>query len=146
MLKIHFPFDVSSVARVSGHAILNGSLALNKTTVENAVRADDFVKIANRIVANFDAHPPPSRTAAESFDVRLTEAVTDKLHPQRKQRAPVKSAAQPRADDESFGEQLKKAVETHSGSTLPTQKQRREQSERERARYRHKPRPHKRSD
>jgi len=122
MFKLHFPFGVCSVPRVSGHVILNGSLALNKATIENAVRADDFVKVAQRIVANFEAHPPPSRTAA------------------------AESRFSAESNDDGFAEQLKKAVEEYSGGTLPTQKQHKEQVERERARYHSQPRPHTKSD
>jgi hypothetical protein len=49
------------------------------------------------------------------------------------------------ADEQSFAEKLKKAVERKSGG-LPTQKQHAERAERERARYQHKPRPHTKSD
>ena len=81
MFKIHFPCDVINVGRVSGHALLcGGSFKLHTRTAENAMRAADFVKVANQIAASVDAHPPPSlREDRSDFAKKLCEAVQRQL-------------------------------------------------------------------
>jgi hypothetical protein len=72
----------------------------------------------------------------QSFGDQLIRAVHDRL-PSAK-RAPVIAETEPQ---ESFGQQIKKAMERNLGG-LPTQKQHKEQAERERSRY---PQPRKRA-
>jgi hypothetical protein len=115
MFKLHFPFDVSSVGRVSGHAILNGgSLPLHTATAENALRADEFVKVAARIVAGLDSHPPPSRAPADSFGDKLKRAVQTRLAARSGHKTIAASA-----DDEGFAEKLKAAVKKKVAQRAP---------------------------
>ena len=62
MLKLHFPFDVTSAGRVSGHVILNG-LPFPSIPIDKALNAAEFAKVANRIVTNLEQHPPPEPPA-----------------------------------------------------------------------------------
>lgn len=102
MFKIHFPCDVINVGRVSGHAILNGGSFPLHTTAENAKRADDFVKLANRIVANVDAHPPPSpREESSDFAKKFCEAVQRQLGSRSRQHNTAAAS-----DEETFAQKL----------------------------------------
>src|SRR4029450_8260868 len=112
MLKIHFPFDVSKVGRVSGHVILNGSSF--PSLADRAVSAAEFVKIANRIVAGLDSHPPPSRAPTDSFGDRLKKAVQTRLAARSGHKTIAASA-----DDEGSAEKLKAAVKRKVAQRAP---------------------------
>lgn len=113
MLKIHFPCDVSSVGHVSGHAILNGS-SFPSVLTDKALTTAEFVKVANRIVAGFDSHPPPSRAPADNFGQKLKEAVQRRLAARSGHKTIAASA-----DEESFAEKLTKAVKRKVAQRAP---------------------------
>jgi hypothetical protein len=129
-------------ANIDAHPPPSARAARSKSAADelyHAVKARLASRSPSRSHRNMmTATTATTATSDETFAKKLCEAVQSQLGSRSRQH----NASAASSSDESFAEERKKAVETHSSGTMPTQKQHKERVERERARYHNRPRPH----